>query len=171
YKRQSSAQVKASWMFHLTIKNKLLTDEKNCLIFSIIVVLFSTSFVSCKKNDDDNNDDDDNVAKLIEGTYNEEGHYYRYIKIVDDGATIEYYTVADELNTHCDYENRGLLTSNPSTGFTISDNWYKFIPLDTWCGSAYWVAHQEDENTILIRYGDNYEDAYELGKSHTFTKQ
>ncbi len=147
----------------------------------IFIILISITFIglhSCdlinkdeNDNPNDNNNTDSTSISLIDGIYNQKNENYLYIKIVNSASTIEYYTVSDEPNTHCDYENRGKLTPNPSTGFEISEDWYKFNPLDDWCGSAFWVVHQNDSNSVSVRKDEeNHEKAYDLGKTIIFEK-
>lgn len=67
------------------------------------ILLIFILFIAC---DDDNKDNNINGLELVEGTYYEVGHYYRYLEVVNSGNSIHVYLVADEPNSYCRFENR-----------------------------------------------------------------
>jgi hypothetical protein len=109
---------------------------------------------------------------LLEGTYTQQDKSWIYIKILDSGNNIQYYMISDEPNSYCTYENRGKLTSNPTTGFVVEGDWYKFNSSSAWCNGSVWVVQQKDNNTVIIRYHEynTYDSAYDLGTNITFKK-
>jgi hypothetical protein len=116
--------------------------------------------------------DNTEVGQLIPGSYYEDDSY-KHFDLVAPDPMMQVFVVSDEPNTYCAYSSRGLLTSNPSTGFVVEGIWHQYRAEDTYCGwiAEYALLRQVDDSHIDLRSSSaDFETAYEES-NRVFTRR